>query len=240
MTGVNQLTNEDIIILIPARGGSKGIINKNIKKLAGKPLIHYSIEVAQQIVPNKQIIVSTDSPEIVACASEKGIKIDSLRPKHLSTDTSSTYDVLIHEVEKIEQSGWYPKTLVLLQPTSPLRKVEDVIKGIVQFNETKDVDLLVGVKKTNANPYYVLYEENELGYLERSKKSNFTRRQDCPDVWETNGALYVVDIAALKKQSLGEMQKRKGFEMDEISSLDIDTPLDWLIVETIIKKDFSA
>jgi len=238
MVGLDQfqLNIDDIMIVIPARGGSKGIKNKNIKKLVGKPLIHYSIEVAQEIVPNEQILVSTDSAEIANCAAEKGIKINKLRPKSLATDTASTYDVLLHEVNKVEKSGWYPKTLVLLQPTSPLRKKEDVVQGIIQFTKTKGIEILVGVKKTAANPYYVLYEENEFGFLERSKKSNFTRRQDCPDVWETNGALYVIKIESLKKYSLANMKKRKGFEMDDISSLDIDTPLDWIIAETIIKQ----
>lgn len=229
-----QFETKDIMLVIPARGGSKGIPNKNIKLLAGKPLIYYSIEIAQKIVPNNQIIISTDSESIKEIAEQKGVKIEHLRPKNLASDTASTYDVLLHEIQSVEKTGWKPKVLILLQPTSPFREFDQVKRGIEKFQES-DVDLLVGVKKTDSNPYYTLYEENVSGYLERSKKSNFSRRQDCPTVWETNGALYIIDIEVLKKHPLSKMKRRKGFEMDEYSSIDLDTPLDWIIAESVIK-----
>lgn len=229
-----QFDTNDILIVIPARGGSKGIPNKNIKPLAGKPLIHYSIEIAQKIVPNNQIIISTDSESIKEIAEQKGVNIERLRPKNLASDTASTYDVLLHEIQNVENKGWKPKVLILLQPTSPLRELDQVKRGIEKFKKG-DSDLLVGVNKTDSNPYYTLYEENASGYLERSKKSNFSRRQDCPTVWETNGALYIIDIDVLKKYPLNKIEKRKGFEMDEYSSVDLDTPLDWIIAESIIK-----
>lgn len=233
-----QFETKDIMIVIPARGGSKGIPNKNVKKLGGKPLIHYSIEIAQKIVPNSQIIVSTDSKSIKEVAEQKGVKIECLRPENLASDSASTYDVLLHEIQNVEKTGWKPKVLILLQPTSPFRELDQIKRGVEKFQEV-DADLLVGVKKTDSNPYYTLYEENSKGFLERSKKSDFTRRQDCPTVWETNGALYIVDVEVMKKQSLSKIERRKGFEMDDYSSIDLDTPLDWLIAESIIKHLFS-
>jgi N-acylneuraminate cytidylyltransferase len=229
-----QFETDDILIVIPARGGSKGIPNKNIKLLAGKPLIHYSIEIAQQIVPNNQIIVSTDSEAIKKISEQKGVKIENLRPENLASDIATTYDVLLHEINSVEKTGWKPKVLILLQPTSPFRKLDHVKGGIEKFKEGR-IDLLVGVNKTSSNPYYTLYEENESGFLEQSKKSNFKRRQDCPTVWEINGALYIVNIEVLKQQSLSEIERRKGYEMDEYSSIDLDTPLDWIIAESVIE-----
>jgi N-acylneuraminate cytidylyltransferase len=95
--------------------------------------------------------------------------------------------------------------------------------------------MVVSVKKTSSNPYYVLFEENETGYLEKSKKGNFNRRQDCPEVWEFNGAIYVINNNALMLKSISNFTKINKYVMNSYESIDIDEPLDWLVAEQYIK-----
>lgn len=220
------------IVVIPARGGSKGIPRKNCKLLAGKPLIHYSIEAAQKIFSNDQIIVSTDDIEIKACAEETAIVVPFLRPAELATDTAGSYEVLLHAVEFEEARGNNPEVLVLLQPTSPFRSAEHIIEAMKFYNN--DIDMVVSVVESKANPYYNLFEEDKKGFLQKSKTGNYTRRQDCPKVWEYNGAIYIINVKSLKQKSLGSFEKVTKFVMDEVSSHDIDTPLDWKIAEVIL------
>jgi N-acylneuraminate cytidylyltransferase len=229
---MKALKKEDILVVIPARGGSKGIPKKNIKPLNGKPLIHYTIEAAQQIFGNNQIIVSTDDEYIKNIAEGKGLNVPFLRPEGLASDHASTHNVLIHAIEHVESNDWYPKVLVLLQPTSPFRNAVHIKEALDLFDD--DTDAIVSVKETNSNPYYVLMEENMNGFLERSKEGNFTRRQDCPKVWELNGAIYIISVDELKNRPLTSMQKVKKYIMDEMSSHDIDTSLDWITAESII------
>ena len=92
--------------------------------------------------------------------------------------------------------------------------------------------MLVSVMETNVNPYYLLYEEDSKGFLAKSKKGNFTRRQDCPKVWEYNGAIYIINTKSIKNNHIHDFTKVIKYEMDEISSLDIDNKLDWLFAET--------
>lgn len=220
-----------VLVVIPARGGSKGIPGKNIKLLNEKPLIQYTIEAAQKMFQNQQICVSTDSLEIKEVVESLGLKVPFLRPESLATDTSGTYEVLVHAVEYYESQGYNADVLVLLQATSPFRTEKHIDEALQLFYE--DCDMVVSVKETKSNPYYILFEEEQNGYLKKSKEANFTRRQDCPKVWELNGAIYIINIASLKSQLMSEFTKIIKYEMDEYSSHDIDTPFDWQFAEYI-------
>lgn len=222
------------LVVIPARGGSKGIPRKNIKLLGGKSLIQWTIEAALEIFPDEVICVSTDDKEIKSKAEQTGLTVPFLRPKELATDKAGSYEVLLHAVSFYEQQGYYPDTLILLQPTSPFRTAKHIKEAIDLY--TEDLDMIVSVKETKANPYYVLREEDENGFLKKSKESEATRRQDVPKVWELNGAIYIINIKALKSKSLSEFTKVKKYVMDEISSHDIDTMLDWNVAEGIINE----
>lgn len=223
------------LVVIPARGGSKGVPRKNIKLLNGKPLIHYTIEAAQHLFEDEIICVSTDDLEIKEVAEKKNIKVPFVRPESLATDTSGSYEVLLHAIEFYENKGYYPDALIFLQPTSPFRTSKHIEEAMKLYS--KDVDMVVSVKETKSNPYYLLFEEDVAsGFLTKSKVGNFTRRQDCPKVWELNGALYIININSLKKQTIGEFKKVIKYEMDDISSHDIDTLFDWQISESIIEK----
>ncbi|NEW85587.1 MAG: acylneuraminate cytidylyltransferase family protein, partial [Mariniphaga sp.] len=157
---------EDFLFLIPARGGSKGILKKNIKELNGKPLIYYTLDAIKDIVPIENICVSSDDPEIIKKTEEYGIKVPFMRPAELSTDTSTTQEVIEHALNFYKLNKRQFKGLVLLQPTSPLRNTQQIIDAIKLF--TNEIDLVVSVKITSSNPYFVLFEENKDGFLEIS------------------------------------------------------------------------
>jgi CMP-N,N'-diacetyllegionaminic acid synthase len=221
------------LVVIPARGGSKGVPGKNIKLLNGKPLIQYTLEAAREVFADTQICVSTDDQEIKTVVENRGLSVPFLRPEHLASDTTGTYEVLFHAVEYYENKGYYPDTLLLLQPTSPFRTARHLHEALALYNET--CEMVVSVKETKSNPYYVLREENEQGWLVKSKEGNFIRRQDCPKVYELNGAIYIVNVNALKLKPLHEFRKVRKYEMDEMSSHDIDDSIDWMVAELLMK-----
>lgn len=221
------------LVVIPARGGSKGVQKKNIKLLNGKPLINYSIEAAQQVFENDIICVTTDSQEIKEVVENTtSLKVPFLRPDYLATDDAGTYEVLLHAVSFYEKEGYAADTLILLQPTSPFRTQAHIKEALKLYSN--DIDMVVSVKETKSNPYYVLFEENENGYLSKSKEANFIRRQDCPNVWELNGALYIINIKSLKAGSISTFSKSIKYVMNEIDSVDIDTTFDWKLAESYL------
>jgi CMP-N,N'-diacetyllegionaminic acid synthase len=220
------------LVVIPARGGSKGIPEKNIKLLNGKPLIYYTIEAARAVFSDSVILVSTDDIQIKDVAEQTGLKLPFIRPSELATDTATTYNVLLHALQFSEENGYYPDTIILLQPTSPFRN-DKHIKEAVELYES-NLDMVVSVKETKSNPYYNLYEENDLGLLDKSKLGTFTRRQDCPKVWEYNGAIYIINVISLRNQSIESFTKVRKYVMNTYDSIDIDDPMDWILAETII------
>ena len=221
------------LVVIPARGGSKGIPHKNIKRLNGKPLIIYTIEAARKVFADENILVSTDDDETKSIAESTGLEVPFLRPPYLSTDTATTYDVLIHALEYKISKGFNPDIILLLQPTSPFRTSQHIEEALKLYNNS--LDMVVSVKLTNSNPYYTLFEENNKGYLKKLKNKNFTRRQDVPNVYEYNGALYVINVSSLKQKEIALFDKVIKYEMNEYNSHDIDTKLDWFLAEKIIE-----
>lgn len=224
-----------ILVIIPARGGSKGIPHKNIKPLNGKPLIHYTIDEARQIVNDEDICVSTDDPEIIKCVEDYGLKVPFVRPEELATDTAGTYEVLLHALNFYEKQGRHYDVVLLLQNTSPFRKVEQIKDALNLY--TPDVDMVVSVKECPANPYYCVFEDDNNGYLHVCKgDGNIFRRQDAPKVYEYNGAIYIMNAEKLKTTHMHKMQKRVKYVMDNLSSFDLDTMLDWQMAESIINQ----
>ena len=221
------------LVIIPARGGSKGVPRKNIKQLNGKPLIQYTIDAARAVFQDEVICVSTDDLEIKSVVESLGLKVPFLRPEELSIDAAGTYEVLMHAIAFYEAKGYHADTIILLQPTSPFRTAEH-LKNALQLY-LPNSEMLASVKETHANPYFVLREENTEGWLVKSKEGNFTRRQDCPKVYELNGAIYIINVAAMKNRHIMSFERVSKFLMDEDSSLDIDNQLDWIMAEAIIK-----
>lgn len=223
-----------LLVVIPARGGSKGVPGKNIKPLAGKPLIYYTIEAAREVFSDDQIIVTTDDEAIKECVEQTGLKVPFMRPAELANDIAGTYEVLLHAINFVESTGYFPDTLVLLQATTPFRNAGHIREAMKLFDGS--TEMVVSVKETSSNPYFVLFEENDEGWLEKSKKGNFQNRQLCPKVWEYNGGIYIINIGTLKEKPLMEFTKIRKYEMDELSSHDIDTMLDWEVAISIAKE----
>jgi CMP-N,N'-diacetyllegionaminic acid synthase len=221
-----------ILYVIPARGGSKGIPYKNIKVLAGKPLICYSIDVARALASDQDICVSTDDDLILKTVEDYGLKVPFKRPKNLSTDEATSNDVLLHAVHYYESIGKKYEVVVLLQPTSPLRSSEQVREAISLYRE--DLDMVVSVKKSHASS--ALCQENGEGFLELCFNKDGNRRQEMPAFYEYNGSVYVINIQALKEKGLFGFERKKKYIMSEESSIDIDTVLDWTLAELILNK----
>jgi N-acylneuraminate cytidylyltransferase len=221
------------LYLIPARGGSKGIPGKNSKLFSSKPLISYSIELARQFTSDENICVSTDNDEIASIAEGIGLAVPFRRPVELSSDTASTNDVILHALNYYDSVGRSFDNLVVLQPTSPFRQAFHLREAMALYSD--EVDLVMSVKLTDANPYFVLFEENEEGFLEKSKSGNFTRRQDCPNVWQANGAIYIYNIKSLKAHKPLKLKIMK-YIMESIYSIDLDTELDWQFAEFLNAK----
>ncbi len=228
------------LIIIPARGGSKGIPSKNIKPLGGRPLISYSIDTATTLChnhgwPEENIMLSTDCDKIARVAEACGLKTDYRRPPELATDTAGSREVMLHVADAARAAGVEFDYILLLQPTSPFRTIEDVDKCIAIY-EKEQPDMAVTVKEASANPYYNCFETDpQTGTLHISKGDGLlTRRQDAPRAWEFNGAVYAINPESLAMMPMGDFPRRIPSEMPPERSLDLDTPLDWVIAEAII------
>ncbi|MDE6394786.1 MAG: acylneuraminate cytidylyltransferase family protein [Duncaniella sp.] len=223
----------DTLYIIPARGGSKGIPGKNIKPLCGRPLIHYSIDVARQLAPDSHIIVSTDDDAIREVAESTGLKVDYRRPAELGGDKVGSREVILDVMDYADRKGIIYNKVVLLQPTSPLRTLGDVRGCLALY--TPDTDMVVSVTEAACNPYYDCFETSADGYLHVSKGDGLiTRRQDAPKAWQYNGAVYVINPDSIRRCGLGGFTRRIPFEMPRERSVDLDTPLDWMILEHIM------
>lgn len=222
--------------LIPARGGSKGIPNKNLKPFCGESLVGRAIRQALACAgENDTVFVSTDSIPIKDEAEGYGIEIPFMRPDDLASDHASTYSVIIHVIEEFIKQGKSFTKVILLQPTSPFRSLED-IKGTID-RWSPGIDMAVSVKLSASNPYYNLFETDSEGYLKISKgEGNYTRRQDAPKVWEYNGAVYVISVQSLLREPMSKFGKILPYEMPASRSIDLDTPEDWQIAEMIFQR----
>lgn len=223
------------MILIPARGGSKGVPGKNIRLLGGIPLIAHTIRQALAVIPNEEVVVSTDSEDIARVAREFGASVPFMRPAELATDTASSRDVMIHALDFFRERGKNFGFITLLQPTSPFRDPDNIRKAINLFKAEKP-EMVVSVREARTNPYYTAYECTEEGFLHISKgEGNFTRRQDAPEVWEFDGSIYVIDAESLRRYpTLGKMKKILPLPIRKGHHVDIDSELDFLIAEHLI------
>ncbi len=226
-----------ILFIIPARGGSRGIPGKNVRPLAGKPLVHYSLEYARLFAEDNDICLTTDSEEITAVAAKLGYRTRFLRPAELATDTAGTYEVLQHALAEYEKTGPRYDAVVLLQPTSPFREAYHLREALALY--TPDLDMVVSVSESKANPYFNLFEENEDGFLAVSKgHGTYTRRQDAPPVYAYNGSLYVIHTQALReKAGFRAFRRVRKYVMDAAYSVDLDTEADWRYAEFVFSHE---
>lgn len=223
------------LVVIPARGGSKGIPYKNIKPLNGKPLIYYTIDVARQLVADEDICVTTDDDEIIEVVEKHGLRVPFKRPAELATDTCGSNEVIQHAYSFYKKQGIHYDAVLLLQCTSPFRKVEFLKEAIALYDDS--IDMVTSVKLSSCNPYYDGFEDNAEGLLTISKgDGKIERRQDSPKVWQQNGSIYVINPRSLMEKGMANFSRIRKYPMEELYSVDIDNILDWKIAELIIKE----
>lgn len=223
----------NLCAIIPARGGSVGLPGKNIRPLCGKPLIGYSIDVAREFVSDEDIYVSTDDSRIIEVVERDcGLKVPFIRPAELATSTASTNDVILHVLDFAEAQGKGYDTVLLLQPTSPLRGKEDVSGAIAAYSES--CDMVVGVFKSHAA--VVMCTEDQSGYVAPYFNEQWGRRQDIPEFFEINGAIYVINVKALRRKGLAGFDRRVKYVMPQERSIDIDNLADFEYAEYLMKR----
>lgn len=223
------------LVVIPARGGSKGIPHKNIKLLNGKPLICYSIDVARQFTTDDNICVTTDDDEIIKVVEEYGLKVPFKRPDYLATDTCGSNEVIQHAYRFFAEKGIQYDAILLLQPTSPFRKVEFLKEAVALYDDS--IDMVTSVKLSSCNPYYDGFEEDADSLLKISKgDGTIERRQDAPSVWQQNGSIYVINPKSLMEKGMAHFTKIRKYAMSELYSVDIDNPFDWKVAELVINE----
>lgn len=225
----------DTLVVIPARGGSKGLPGKNIKLLHGKPLIHYTIEAARSVFPDEHICVSTDDVEIIKSVEQTGLRVPFIRPVELSTDFAGSWDVVRHAYHHYQINNFSFMNVVLLQPTSPLRNSMHICDAYKVLKTRNEVEMVISVMRSKYNPYFHIFEEDKDGWLSKSKVGGFVRRQDCPEIYVVNGALYYIKASILDKyDSPFDSSHISKYIMGENESVDIDTAADFEFAETIL------
>ena len=221
------------VVIIPARSGSKGIPGKNIKIIAGKPLIAWSIANACTSRHVDRVIVSTDSNEIADIAKEFGAEVPFLRPESLSDDFATTESAMIHVLNLLESNeGYIPDNVVLLQATSPVRE-NDSIDQAIEYFISSGSDSLLSVCEF----WHFLWEDNK-NLIALYDYESRPRRQDIDPKQirlKENGSIYITKSELLKKTKNRLCGKIGRFIMQEEDSFEIDKPLDWLVIEAILK-----
>ena len=221
------------IAVIPARSGSKGLKDKNIKPLNGKPLMAYSIEAALESCLFDCVHVSTDSPEYAGTARRYGAEVPFLRSPELSSDTATTWDAMRYVLEEYRKLGKEFDTLAVLQPTSPLRTSQD-IRAAYQILEEKQADSVVGVCEVEHSPLWsnTLPEDGCLKGFIREEANG--PRQKLSSYYRINGAVYIVSVPLLVKK--GTLYGERGYAciISKEHSIDIDDELDFAMAEFLL------
>lgn len=223
-----------ILSLIPARGGSKGIKNKNIIDLSGQPLISYTIISSLGSKFIDRTVVTTDSKAIAEVSKNYGADVPFIRPVELASDESKTIDAVLHAINTLEKMGDTYDVLVLLQPTQPLRTVSD-IDGAIEFFFKRNLRGLTSVSPVEDNPL-LIRTINENGELSSLLEMNSTcRRQDMPEHYRVNGCLYINQISTLTFQTSFN-DNPIGYIMERSHSVDIDDLSDVIMAEYFLNK----
>lgn len=226
----------EILGLVTARGGSKSIPGKNVKLLAGKPLIRWTIDEARKSRLVSRLIVSTDDEEIRSVSLAGGAEAPFLRPVELAGDTSPHIDVIFHALDWLEnEQNYRPDYVLLLQPTSPFRTVFDIDDAIHSIESHPETDALVGVCEAEDHPFLVK-KINEGGRLEDYMPGTlaYPRRQDLPPAYVINGAIYLNRPSSLRRERKIVPPGALAYVMPRERSLDVDTPWDFNLAELIL------
>tara|TARA_B100000676_G_scaffold98139_1_gene98148 strand:- start:6582 stop:7283 length:702 start_codon:yes stop_codon:yes gene_type:complete len=228
-----MIGQKSVLGLIMARGGSKGLPRKNLRQIGGKPMIAWTVEAGKQSQCIDRLILSSDDEEIIDTARKLECEIPFIRPENLATDDASPLEVIRHAIEALPEKYDY---LVLLQPTSPLRIASDIDKCI-ELCDKKNAPACVTITESEKTPYWMY--ELQKDYRIRpvlSGTERVLRRQDLPKTYALNGAVFVArsDWIICQKDFLGS--DTIGFKMPRVRSIDIDSEIDLVIANAILKE----
>ncbi|MCW0221269.1 MAG: acylneuraminate cytidylyltransferase family protein [Prosthecobacter sp.] len=227
-----MINKKKVLALITARAGSKGVPRKNIKPLAGHPLITWTIAAAKESRYVDRLIVSSDGPEIIRIAVEHGCEAPFVRPAALAQDESSSIEVIEHAIKFLNENFDY---LILLQPTSPFRTASDIDR-FLEFCIKNNANSAVSVSRLKKHPMYMYRIENNRLVPFLDNGSIQLRRQDMPPAYEHNGALYFAKINHLMRERSFNTPETLPYITEGIINVDIDTPDDWDYAESIARK----
>jgi len=224
------------ICIIPARGGSKGVPKKNIRKIAGKPLIYYTIKSSLKSKIFSHVYVSTEDKEIARIAKKYGAEVPFLRPKKLASDTIPMDKVLVHFIENLEDEINFD-VFVWRDCTVPFIRNEDIKKSI-RILKNRNANLVIGVYEQHLNPYYNVIEKNSSGFIKLVKTiERPASRQKAPKVYQMNG-LHTYDVKKFlfpKREKRTELNKAIPLEIPIETGLMIDTEFEFQIAKLIIE-----
>lgn len=231
---------EKILLTIAARGGSKGVKNKNIRQLCGKPLIAYTVMQAKKWGKANRIICSTDSVEIASIAKKYGADVPFIRPRELATDTAGKLEVIRHALKAAEENYNEKYGIIIdLDVTAPIRKVSDIDGAYKLFVENRPKSVF-SVTACRKNPYFNMVEVNHRGIatLVKIPVGAIKRRQDAPVVYDMNASIYAYDREYLLSKGAKSAISGRSlvWVMDALSSVDIDSELDFQFIEYLISK----
>jgi CMP-N,N'-diacetyllegionaminic acid synthase len=221
-----------VLSLIPARGGSKGLPGKNIRPFLGKPLITHTIEAVRDSGVACRIVVSTDNAEIERISVESGAEVPFFRPAVLANDTAPVLAAALHALDWFEKNDeWKPEWLLLLQPTSPLRTADDILRAF-DLIRLPNTDAVVAVSETKSHPFWAKTLDSS-GHLQPFIEDQKTpaRRQELPPAYALNGLLYLVRVSALRNEQAFCPVKARPLIIPSIRAFDIDSEEDFLIAE---------
>jgi len=227
----------DVVAIIPARGGSKGIPRKNLVPLGGKPLIAWTIVAALEARLGR-VIVSTDSQEIAEVSKTYGAEVPFIRPEYLATDGSGSYGVVEHALHFLKgERSKMPEMFVLLQPTSPLRTPEDIITALKMGLES-NAPAVIGICKAVTHPWMTrkLMSDSSIAAFVEVGEGN-ARRQDFPTAYMVNGAIFVVRTTSFFQEKTFEPVGTLGYVMPRERSIDIDTLSDLELAELALSRE---
>ncbi len=233
--------DKKILAIIPARGGSKGLPGKNIIPLLGKPLIGWSIEQAKASKYIDDVFISTDSKEIANIAQEYGVSVPSLRPAEISTDLSPSSEFILYTLNLLEEQGKKYDYVILLEPTSPLRKDNDIDNAITQLLTTKDVDGIISLGKVHMEHPSIVKLLDEDGYIkpyvDGGKK--ILRRQEADNAYFPYGVIYMTSCDNFYKTTSFYTGKVLPFFIERWQNYEIDDIYDFLCIEAILKHNLN-
>lgn len=237
----------NVVAVIPARAGSKGLPGKNILPLMGQPVLVYTVEAALQARTLDRVILSTDSEEIADVGRLAGVEVPFIRPEELATDSAHPTAVLEHALTYLaETEGYITELVVTLQPTSPLRVSGDIDDAVRLLQINPEMDSVITITEVGLPPYWVLRTDGPYlqPFINDGTDYSLMRRQELEQTYRPNGAVYVTRRELLQDRGLifsAFSRGKTGYVlMDPIRSLDIDTETDFTVIESILRRQLPS